>query len=271
VRGQPDLDPRQCRAVQLGSARIGQRVGDQRDIGQRSLRSALVLVRVAVRPAQVPARRDRHHLVRRVVIDVGRDDLPERLLVGPVGPMRRVRDLVPLVHRRPHRAVRRHRQALAVADSPLDHPQVRVQASIRAPGTRAHTRAVQPDGTVSRRGVDSTPPPSPAGTTSFVVESADTEDGAADEASAAKDGTGAAHTAAAATAAAAASNASGKRWKGTVMRSLPSLVIRINKRTRRLRYRTALLHRRPHAHPASGRRRRPRTYSYAEVTLLGDS
>src|ERR1700722_4536402 len=47
-----------------------------------------------------------------------------------------------------------------------------VQASIRASGTRAHTRAVQPDGTVRRCGVDSAPPPSPAGTTRVVVESA---------------------------------------------------------------------------------------------------
>ena len=43
-----------------------------------------------------------------------------------------------------------------------------VQASIRASGTRAHTRAVQPDGTVSVCVVDSAPPPSPAGTTSGV-------------------------------------------------------------------------------------------------------
>ena len=55
-----------------------------------------------------------------------------------------------------------------------------VHASIRASGTRAHTRAVQPDGTVSRRGVDSAPPPSPAGTTRVVVKSAaaDPADGA---------------------------------------------------------------------------------------------
>src|SRR5450755_934648 len=68
-----------------------------------------------------------------------------------------------------------------------------VQASIRASGTRAHTRAVQPDGTVRRCGVDSAPPPSPAGTTRVVVESAcggsvaaDVEDSA--DADAADDG-----------------------------------------------------------------------------------
>src|ERR1700761_4897678 len=47
-----------------------------------------------------------------------------------------------------------------------------VQASTRASGTRATTRAVQPGGTVSRCGVDSAPPPSPAGTTSVVVDTA---------------------------------------------------------------------------------------------------
>src|SRR6185437_7469345 len=41
-----------------------------------------------------------------------------------------------------------------------------VHASIRASGTRAQTWAVQPDGTVSARGVDSAPPFSPAGTAS---------------------------------------------------------------------------------------------------------
>ena len=51
--------------------------------------------------------------------------LPNASLSGPYGAVRRVRDVVPLVHRRPHRAVRRHRQALAVADPPLDDPQAR--------------------------------------------------------------------------------------------------------------------------------------------------
>ena len=50
-----------------------------------------------------------------------------------------------------------------------------VQASIRASGTRAHTRAVQPACTVSVCGADSAPPPSPAGTTSVVVEFATEE------------------------------------------------------------------------------------------------
>ena len=44
-----------------------------------------------------------------------------------------------------------------------------VHASIRAFGTRAHTLAVQPAGTVSVCGVDSAPPPSPGGTTKGVV------------------------------------------------------------------------------------------------------
>jgi hypothetical protein len=39
-----------------------------------------------------------------------------------------------------------------------------VHASNRAPGTRAHTFAVHPGGTVSVRGVDSWPPLSPGGT-----------------------------------------------------------------------------------------------------------
>ena len=40
-----------------------------------------------------------------------------------------------------------------------------VHASIRAPGTRAHTRAVHPGGTISVRGVENAPPPSPGGMT----------------------------------------------------------------------------------------------------------
>jgi hypothetical protein len=47
-----------------------------------------------------------------------------------------------------------------------------VQASIRAPGTRAHTRAVQPAGTWSVRGTASAPPPSPGGTDSTTAERA---------------------------------------------------------------------------------------------------
>ena len=45
-----------------------------------------------------------------------------------------------------------------------------VHASIRAPGTRAQTRAVQPAGTDSVCAVDSAPPPSPAGTTRGVLD-----------------------------------------------------------------------------------------------------
>src|SRR5580704_5307602 len=45
-----------------------------------------------------------------------------------------------------------------------------VQASILAPGTRAHTRAVQPAGTVSLWVVDSAPPRSGAGTMSGVLD-----------------------------------------------------------------------------------------------------
>jgi len=45
-----------------------------------------------------------------------------------------------------------------------------VHVSIRAPGTRAHTRAVQPAGTISVCGADSAPPPSPAGPASSVAE-----------------------------------------------------------------------------------------------------
>ncbi len=51
--------------------------------------------------------------------------LPNASRVRRVGAVRRVRDVVPLVHRCPDRAVRRHRQALAVADPALHHPQVR--------------------------------------------------------------------------------------------------------------------------------------------------
>ena len=46
---------------------------------------AVVLVRVAVRPAEVAAGGDRHHLVGRVVVDVGLDDLAERVAVPAVG------------------------------------------------------------------------------------------------------------------------------------------------------------------------------------------
>src|SRR6202034_1908024 len=45
-----------------------------------------------------------------------------------------------------------------------------VQVSIRAPGTRAQTRAVQPAGTVSVCVVDRAPPLSPAGTVSGVLD-----------------------------------------------------------------------------------------------------
>ena len=47
-----------------------------------------------------------------------------------------------------------------------------VQAPIRAPGTRAHTRAVHPSGTFSRRGTENALPPSPGGTTRFVHDPA---------------------------------------------------------------------------------------------------
>src|ERR1700677_5251640 len=45
-----------------------------------------------------------------------------------------------------------------------------VHASIRAPSTRAHTRAVHPAGTVSVLGTDIAPPPSPGGTTRRTVD-----------------------------------------------------------------------------------------------------
>src|SRR5690349_11920177 len=47
-----------------------------------------------------------------------------------------------------------------------------VQVSIRALGTRAHTRAVHPGGTVTVRGVANTPPPSPGGMTRSTLDRA---------------------------------------------------------------------------------------------------
>ena len=127
-----------------------------------------------------------------------------------------------------------------------------VQASIRASSTRAQTRAVQPEGTVSCLGVDSGPAPSPAGTTRVVLESADAArsaaetDGDADEgagddgpAAAAVDGVRGRRLAAAevqaasAATAVAASKASGRRRTGSVTCSPPPPV-RTGERTRKL-------------------------------------
>jgi hypothetical protein len=120
-----------------------------------------------------------------------------------------------------------------------------VQASIRASFTRAHTRAVHPAGTVSWRGVDSAPPPSPAGTTRVVFELAHiagfADDIEADEVAADDDAADddpddddpddavggwlavVVHAATAATAA-TASTVSGRRRKVSVMGSPPSPV-----------------------------------------------
>ena len=108
-----------------------------------------------------------------------------------------------------------------------------VQASIRASGTRAHTRAVQSAGTVSVCGLDSAPLPSPAGTARGVADCpagtwAAGATGDPDDADADDDGAavpcpwpGDSEHAAAAAITIAASSATVKPRYGTVMGSPP--------------------------------------------------
>ena len=124
VGREADLDRRQGRAIQVDAARVGDRVGHERHVGQRPGRMVLVLVGVAVRPSQVPPGGDPGDLVGRMLVDVGLDDLPEGVGVPGIGRVERVGHVVALVHRGPHRAVGGHRQALAVAHPGLDHAQV---------------------------------------------------------------------------------------------------------------------------------------------------
>jgi hypothetical protein len=54
VGRETDLDRRQGRAVQVAAAGIGDRVGHERDVGQRPGRMVVVGLGFAVGPAQIP-------------------------------------------------------------------------------------------------------------------------------------------------------------------------------------------------------------------------
>jgi len=62
---------------------------------------ALVLVRIAVRPAEIPAAGHRDDLVGRVLVDVGLDDPPEGVRDAAVSAVKGIGDVVAVVDRRP--------------------------------------------------------------------------------------------------------------------------------------------------------------------------
>src|SRR4029077_11773465 len=97
-------------------------VRDQRHVGERAGRGRVGLFGIAERPAEVASLLHLGDLVGWVVVDVGADDLPERVAVPAGGPVEGVGDFFAVVDRGPDRAVGRHRQPLAIAVGAHHHP-----------------------------------------------------------------------------------------------------------------------------------------------------
>ncbi len=102
VRAEALLDRGQLGAVEPAAVGVGLDIADQRQVRRAT-------VRIAVGPAQLAARGQPGDRFRRMLVHVVRDDLAE------LRPVVRVFNVVAVVDRGPHRAVRGDRQSGAVA------------------------------------------------------------------------------------------------------------------------------------------------------------